>query len=94
MMKGCVKFLMRPFKLHPIMKEAFVKLHLSILIAGGTGIFGRLITLNEALLVWYRMMLATLMFAVLLALWKKEAESKRDTLNLPIFSFRLVPCCH
>lgn len=53
------------------MKEAFVKLHLSILIAGGTGIFGRLITLNEALLVWYRMLLATLMFAVLLALWKK-----------------------
>ncbi len=32
--------------------------------------------------------------ARLFALWKKEAESKRDTLNLPIFSFRLVPCCH
>lgn len=32
--------------------------------------------------------------ARLFALWKKEAESKRDTLNLPIFSFRLVACCH
>ena len=40
------------------MKEAFIKLHLSVLIAGGTGIFGRLITLNEGLLVWYRMLLA------------------------------------
>ena len=40
------------------MKEAFIKLHLSVLIAGGTGIFGRLITLGEGLLVWYRMLLA------------------------------------
>lgn len=64
--------LVQPFKLVCLyMKEAFVKLHLSILIAGGTGIFGRLITLNEALLVWYRMLLAALMFAALLALWKK-----------------------
>lgn len=65
------------------MKEAFVKLHLSILIAGGTGIFGRLITLNEALLVWYRMMLATLMFAVLLALWKKlRRVTVRDVMKI------------
>ena len=65
------------------MKEAFVKLHLSILIAGGTGIFGRLITLNEALLVWYRMMLASLMFAVLLAVWKKLRKvTLRDVLKI------------
>ena len=29
------------------MKEALLKLHLSVLIAGGTGVFGRLITLGE-----------------------------------------------
>ena len=36
------------------MKEAFIKLHVSVLIAGATGIFGRLISLNEGLLVWYK----------------------------------------
>lgn len=47
------------------MKEAFFKLHLSVLLAGATGIFGRLISLNEGLLVWYRMLLAGLLFALL-----------------------------
>lgn len=53
------------------MKEAFIKLHLSILIAGGTGVFGRLISLNEGLLVWYRMMFASVMFFLLLSCLKK-----------------------
>ena len=45
------------------MKEAFIKLHISIIIAGATGVFGKLITLNEGLLVWWRMMFATLILA-------------------------------
>lgn len=53
------------------MKEAFIKLHVSIILAGATGIFGKLITLNEGLLVWYRMMFATLLFLAILFL-KKE----------------------
>ena len=53
------------------MKEAFIKLHLSILLAGGTGVFGRLISLNEGLLVWYRMMFASVMFFLLLSCLKK-----------------------
>ena len=35
------------------MRKAFIKLHLSVLLAGGTGVFGKLITLNEFMLVWY-----------------------------------------
>ncbi|MDR1201211.1 MAG: DMT family transporter [Tannerellaceae bacterium] len=50
------------------MKQAFIKLHLSILLAGFTGIFGKIITLNEGLLVWYRMMLAAVVMAVILLL--------------------------
>lgn len=53
------------------MKEAFIKLHLSILLAGGTGVFGKLISLNEGLLVWYRMMFASVMFFLLLSFLKK-----------------------
>lgn len=45
------------------MRKAFVQLHIAILLAGLTGILGRLITLNEAWLVWYRLLIsATTMF--------------------------------
>lgn len=53
------------------MKDAFIKLHISIILAGATGIFGKLISLNEALLVWYRMMLASLLFLLVLSVGKK-----------------------
>lgn len=46
------------------MKQTFLKLHLSILLAGFTGIFGKLITLNEGLLVWYRVMLSALVLFI------------------------------
>lgn len=65
------------------MKEAFLKLHLSVLLAGGTGVFGRLITLNEGLLVWYRMLLATVMFYLILLVLKKICKvSFRDALRI------------
>ena len=37
-------------------QKGFVQLHLSVLLAGFTGLFGRLITLNEVDIVWYRML--------------------------------------
>lgn len=36
-------------------RKSFVALHLSVLLAGFTGLFGRLVTLHETGLVWYRM---------------------------------------
>lgn len=53
------------------MKKAFFKLHLSILLAGFTGLFGKIISLNEGLLVWYRMLFASLLLFLFLA-WKGE----------------------
>lgn len=65
------------------MKEAFIKLHFSVLIAGGTGIFGRLITLNEGLLVWYRILLAGILFYIVLLLLKKlRRPPVRDALHI------------
>lgn len=65
------------------MKEALLKLHLSVLIAGGTGVFGRVITLNEGLLVWYRLLLATLMFyVVLFVLDKLRKVQRRDAVRI------------
>lgn len=40
------------------MRKAFIQLHTAVFLAGFTGVLGRLITLNEALLVWYRMLIA------------------------------------
>ena len=45
------------------MKKAFLQLHIAVLLAGFTGILGRLITLNEGLLVWYRL------FITVITLW-------------------------
>ena len=44
------------------MRTALIKLHLSILLAGFTGIFGKLIQLAEGPLVWYRLLMASLLF--------------------------------
>jgi len=46
------------------MKSALIKLHLAVFLWGFTGVLGRLIQLNEGLLVWYRLIItiATLLF--------------------------------
>jgi drug/metabolite transporter (DMT)-like permease len=44
------------------MRIPFIKLHISILLAGFTGIFGKLIQLAEGPLVWYRMLITSLLF--------------------------------
>lgn len=65
------------------MKQAFVKLHLSILIAGFTGIFGKLITLNEGLLVWYRLLITTIVLFIILKITKKlQQVSKKDIIKI------------
>ncbi|MDH6305949.1 drug/metabolite transporter (DMT)-like permease [Parabacteroides sp. PF5-5] len=48
------------------MRQAFIKLHISILLAGFTGIFGKIITLNEGLLVWYRMLITAIIMLLVL----------------------------
>lgn len=48
------------------MRGVFIKLHISILLAGFTGLFGKIITLNEGLLVWYRMFFASLFLFMIL----------------------------
>lgn len=61
------------------MKKAFIQLHLAVFLAGFTAILGKLISLNEGLLVWYRMLITV----VVLAGWmyyKKQLQliAKRD----------------
>jgi drug/metabolite transporter (DMT)-like permease len=54
------------------LKKAFIQLHIAVLLAGLTGILGKLITLNEGLLVWYRLLLTAVSLWVL-ALIRRQA---------------------
>jgi len=56
-------------------QKGFVQLHLSVLLAGFTGLFGKLITLNEVDIVWYRMLFTSAILLVFTGLprvgWRK-----------------------
>ncbi len=53
------------------MKRAFLQLHLAVFLAGFTGILGRLITLNEGMIVWYRLLFTAITMWVLFGFMKK-----------------------
>lgn len=53
------------------MRTAFIKLHISIVLAGFTGIFGKLIELPEGPLVWYRMLITSVLFYCYLKFYGK-----------------------
>jgi drug/metabolite transporter (DMT)-like permease len=52
-----------------VMKKAFIQLHIAVFLAGFTAILGKLISLNEGMIVWYRMLFTAvtmwLLFAVM-----------------------------
>ena len=73
------------------MKKAFFQLHAAILLAGFTGILGRLITLNEGLLVWYRLLFTVVTLWMLFYFTKKiERISARSMMKLFAVSFTLA----
>ncbi len=53
------------------MKKAFIQLHIAVFLAGFTAILGKLILLNEAILVWYRLLITVIILAGVMYL-KKE----------------------
>ena len=65
------------------MKKDYFLLHLSVFIAGFTGVLGRLITLDSAILVWWRMAAA----AVIMFLYLRFVETRRAT-SLQRYKFR------
>ena len=56
-------------------RKAFLQLHLSVVLAGFTGLFGKLVTLNETTLVWYRLLFTAIILTVFTGFprvsWKK-----------------------
>ena len=60
------------------MKKAFVHLHIAVFLAGFTGVLGRLITLNEALLVWYRLLITCAVLWAIYGFRKKDRSESRS----------------
>jgi drug/metabolite transporter (DMT)-like permease len=56
---------------HIPLKSAYMKMHLAIFLWGFTGLFGKLISLNEGMLVWYRLLVSSAAIAILL-LYRKS----------------------
>ncbi len=48
------------------MKQAFIQLHVAVLLAGFSAVFGKLISINEGLLGWYRLFFSAVLLVLLL----------------------------
>jgi drug/metabolite transporter (DMT)-like permease len=57
------------------MKKAFLQLHIAVFLAGFTGVLGRLITLNEFVLVWYRLLIACVVLWLIFLLGSKKSSA-------------------
>ncbi|MFN3300847.1 MAG: DMT family transporter [Sediminibacterium sp.] len=70
------------------MKQALIKLHISVFLAGFTGILGVLISLNEMSLVWYRIMITVVSLSVLFKITRKSAQLPKTK----VVRFLLIGC--
>ena len=70
------------------MKKALIQLHIAIFLAGFTGVLGKLITLNEGLLVWYRLLITAItMWIVFSVTGKLQKISFKDILKISGIGF-------
>ncbi len=54
------------------MKKSYLMLHIAVLLAGFTGVFGKLISLSEIPLVWYRVLFSAIFLFLSLKIFKIE----------------------
>lgn len=70
------------------MKNSYLKLHIAVLLSGFTGIFGKLISLNEGLLVWYRTFFSAIILFFLIKLTRTLVQINiREKLNITKIGF-------
>jgi len=73
------------------MKKALLQLHIAVFLAGFTGVLGRLISLNELFLVWYRLLFAIIaLWFIKLCFIKSEFKFDFKILKAPFFTGALV----
>ncbi len=65
------------------MKKSYLLLHIAVILAGFTGVFGKLISLNEGLLVWYRVLFSAIILFFVLKIFKKDVkQSTAEKFNI------------
>lgn len=65
------------------MKNPYLFLHVAVLLAGFTGVFGKLITLNEGLLTWYRVLISSIaLFLILVYTKTPSPKTLSEKLNI------------
>jgi len=65
------------------MKKSYFILHIAVFLAGFTGVFGKLISLNEIPLVWYRVLFSTIILFFGLKLFKIDRlKSSKEVLKI------------
>ncbi len=70
------------------MRKSFIQLHIAVFLAGFTGPLGKLIHLNEGLLVWYRLLITSVSMWILFAVTKKlQKISWQDIMKLSAVGF-------
>lgn len=71
-------------------KKAFLQLHIAVFLAGFTGVLGRLIQINEGWLVWYRLILSSVMLLGYLYFTGKLVKLERKVLLQCFFAGSLI----
>ncbi|MBL7742866.1 MAG: DMT family transporter [Chitinophagaceae bacterium] len=70
------------------MKKAFIQLHIAVFLAGFTGVLGKLISMNEGMLVWYRLLITSLTMWILFSFQKKlQRIPRKDIIRLAGIGF-------
>ncbi|MFC0426371.1 DMT family transporter [Chryseobacterium scophthalmum] len=65
------------------MKKSYLILHTAVLLAGFTGVFGKLISLSEIPLVWYRVLFSAIFLFLSLKIFKiKKLKSSKEAFNI------------
>ncbi len=75
------------------MKKAFFQLHIAVLLAGFTAIFGKLIDLNEGILVGYRMLISAVALGLIL-FFRKELEKISFSNTMKFFAVGAIVALH
>jgi drug/metabolite transporter (DMT)-like permease len=75
------------------MRKAYYQLHLAVLLAGFTGILGRLITLDEVMIVFYRLLITAITMWLLFS-WRKKVLVIPQSLQLKIMGVGVIAAAH
>jgi drug/metabolite transporter (DMT)-like permease len=75
------------------MKKALIQLHIAVFLAGFTAILGKLITLNEGLLVWFRLLITVVTLGAIL-FFRKQLLSIPFKDVLKIFGVGVIVAIH